>query len=326
MPEQRTSPATAGSAELVQSLIQRWAESLERTLRSAIPGDLCVEWSRPRADAPRGTSRAWTWMEQELPGCVAPRLSVGIADSTVDQLSAWLPELEGTSRDGLREWLIQVLSECGADLSGPDLPCGELEPRVGAPEQSTLHAVTITGEPGSLPPLLVAFAEPFQNQLHSLAGAAAEDSGTSCIQTTRATASSGSSFASPASGAGCSPASSTHTTGAPAQASAPRAADEGHSRTLDADPRTIQMMLEFEMPIRIAMGKASVPLRDVLKMTTGSVLELNRTLEEPVDVLVNNCPVAKGEIVVIDGNYGIRILQINDRARKEASLVQLRGR
>ena len=45
----------------------------------------------------------------------------------------------------------------------------------------------------------------------------------------------------------------------------------------------------------------------MLKLTSGSIVELNRAVLEPVEVIVNNCVIARGEVVVVDGNYGVRI-------------------
>ncbi|HVX64955.1 MAG TPA: flagellar motor switch protein FliN [Bryobacteraceae bacterium] len=83
--------------------------------------------------------------------------------------------------------------------------------------------------------------------------------------------------------------------------------------------RTMDVLLDVELPIRISLGRSRVPLKDVLRLTTGSVLELNRALNDPVDVMVNNCIVGHGELVVVEGNYGIRIQEINDRNRRAAA-------
>ena len=69
----------------------------------------------------------------------------------------------------------------------------------------------------------------------------------------------------------------------------------------------------MELPVRVSFGKAVLPLKDVLKLTTGSIVELNRSVNEPVDILVNNCVIARGEVVVVDGNYGVRLNQIVSR-------------
>ena len=66
----------------------------------------------------------------------------------------------------------------------------------------------------------------------------------------------------------------------------------------------------MELPVSVSFGRAELLLKDVLKLTTGSIVELNRGITEPVEVIVNNCVVARGEVVVMDGNYGVRIHQI----------------
>jgi flagellar motor switch protein FliN/FliY len=60
-------------------------------------------------------------------------------------------------------------------------------------------------------------------------------------------------------------------------------------------------------------------LKDVIKLTTGSVVELNRNVSELVDIVVNNCVVARGDVVVVDGNFGVRIREVlskEDRMRR----------
>jgi flagellar motor switch protein FliN/FliY len=84
--------------------------------------------------------------------------------------------------------------------------------------------------------------------------------------------------------------------------------------------RTLDLLLDVDLPVSISFGKTQLPLKDVLKLTTGSIVELNRNLNEPVDVLVNHCLVARGEVVVVEGNYGVRIQQIVDRQARLQSL------
>ena len=74
--------------------------------------------------------------------------------------------------------------------------------------------------------------------------------------------------------------------------------------------KTFDLLLDVELPVSVSFGRAQVALKDVLKLTTGSIVELNRGVSEPVEVIVNNCVVARGEVVVMDGNYGVRIHQI----------------
>jgi flagellar motor switch protein FliN len=57
-----------------------------------------------------------------------------------------------------------------------------------------------------------------------------------------------------------------------------------------------------------------------LKLTTGSIVELDRTILEPVEVVVNNCVIARGEVVVIEGNFGVRIKQVISRQERMRTL------
>ena len=58
---------------------------------------------------------------------------------------------------------------------------------------------------------------------------------------------------------------------------------------------------------------SSCPLRELLALGPGAVLELDRAADAPVDVLVNGCLVARGEVVVIDGDFGVRVTAVVER-------------
>ncbi|MDQ2900960.1 MAG: flagellar motor switch protein FliN [Acidobacteriota bacterium] len=80
--------------------------------------------------------------------------------------------------------------------------------------------------------------------------------------------------------------------------------------------KTFDLLLEVALPVSISFGRTQLPIRDVLKLTTGSIVELNRTVTEPVEVIVNDCVIARGEVVVVEGNYGVRIRQIISREER----------
>jgi flagellar motor switch protein FliN/FliY len=88
----------------------------------------------------------------------------------------------------------------------------------------------------------------------------------------------------------------------------------------DQPPPTMDLLLEVELPVSISFGKTELPMKDVLKLTTGSIVELNRSVSEPVEVLVNHCLIARGEVVVVEGNYGVRIQHIASRQDRLRSL------
>jgi flagellar motor switch protein FliN/FliY len=79
---------------------------------------------------------------------------------------------------------------------------------------------------------------------------------------------------------------------------------------------TLDLLLDVELPVSVSFGRAHMPLQQVLKWTSGSIVELETTVNEPVEVLVNNCVIARGEVVVVDGNYGVRVQQIVSRAER----------
>ncbi|MGE5567845.1 MAG: flagellar motor switch protein FliN [Rhodospirillales bacterium] len=88
----------------------------------------------------------------------------------------------------------------------------------------------------------------------------------------------------------------------------------------DRTPRTLDVLMEVDLPVSVSFGRAQLPLKDVLKLSVGSIVELNRTLTEPVEVIVNNCVVARGEVVVVEGNYGVKIQEIISRERRLRTL------
>jgi flagellar motor switch protein FliN/FliY len=83
---------------------------------------------------------------------------------------------------------------------------------------------------------------------------------------------------------------------------------------------TFDLLLDVELPVSISFGRAQVPLKDVLKLTTGSIVELNRSIAEPVEVIVNNCVIARGEVVVVEGNFGVRIHEVVSRQERLRTL------
>jgi flagellar motor switch protein FliN len=95
--------------------------------------------------------------------------------------------------------------------------------------------------------------------------------------------------------------------------------DEGASEAAGGS-KTFDLLLDVEMPVSVSFGRANVALKDVLKLTTGSIVELNRSIVEPVEVIVNNCVVARGEVVVIEGNFGVRIQQVVSRQERLRTL------
>jgi len=75
-------------------------------------------------------------------------------------------------------------------------------------------------------------------------------------------------------------------------------------------PLHLDALMNVDLPVSISFGTTDMLLADVLKLTTGSIVEFNHLLNEPVSVVVNGCLVARGDVVVVDGNYGVRISEV----------------
>ena len=74
--------------------------------------------------------------------------------------------------------------------------------------------------------------------------------------------------------------------------------------------RGIELLMDVNLPVSIELGRTKMAISDILALGPGSVVELNKLAGEPVDLLVNYKIVARGEVVVIDENFGVRITQL----------------
>lgn len=72
----------------------------------------------------------------------------------------------------------------------------------------------------------------------------------------------------------------------------------------------IGVILGIDLPVVVRFGRTELPIRALTKLGPGSVIELGRSPDDPVDVLVGDRVVARGEVVIVSGNYGIRILDV----------------
>lgn len=124
--------------------------------------------------------------------------------------------------------------------------------------------------------------------------------------------------------------------GAAASAPGPASASEESRRSLERafekaefapfgeKPRqgghsNIDLLLDVPLPITVELGRTSMTIRDILDLGPGSVVELDRVAGEPVDILVNGKLVARGEVVVIDENFGVRVVDIVAPAERLSS-------
>ena len=75
------------------------------------------------------------------------------------------------------------------------------------------------------------------------------------------------------------------------------------------DPK-LELLMDVELDVTLRFGERQMPLRDILDLSAGSVVELNQYVQDPVELLVGKKVIARGEVVVVDGSYGLRVMQI----------------
>ncbi|NNG22617.1 flagellar motor switch protein FliN [Telluria aromaticivorans] len=105
-------------------------------------------------------------------------------------------------------------------------------------------------------------------------------------------------------------------------ASAPTAAvfkDFSNKGTRNETPNDIDFILDIPVQLTVELGRTKIAIKNLLQLAQGSVVELDGLAGEPMDVLVNGCLIAQGEVVVVNDKFGIRLTDIitpSERIRK----------
>lgn len=97
--------------------------------------------------------------------------------------------------------------------------------------------------------------------------------------------------------------------------------DERKLATVEGELKNINLIMDVRLPIRVRIGNKKMLLKDVLTMDIGSVVELNQLANDPLEILIGEKRVAYGEVVIVDGNFGVQITEIGT---KKERLEQLR--
>jgi flagellar motor switch protein FliN len=85
------------------------------------------------------------------------------------------------------------------------------------------------------------------------------------------------------------------------------------SRPTAGPSQAAPLLMGVKLPIRILLGRTQLPLRDIAQLGNGAVVELDCSPDDPVEIIVNDRVIAHGEVVVVSGNYGVRITKIASR-------------
>lgn len=85
-------------------------------------------------------------------------------------------------------------------------------------------------------------------------------------------------------------------------------------------PSNLNLLMDIPLKVTVELGRTTKQIKDILELSQGSIIELDKLAGEPVDILVNNKLVAKGEVVVIDENFGVRVTDIVSQAERLKNL------
>lgn len=83
----------------------------------------------------------------------------------------------------------------------------------------------------------------------------------------------------------------------------------------------IELVKDIQVTLTVELGRTDMLIQDILELTPGKVIELDRLAGEPLDILVNGKLLAKGEVVVVDENFGVRLTSIVEPSAREAVIV-----
>ncbi len=92
---------------------------------------------------------------------------------------------------------------------------------------------------------------------------------------------------------------------------APNSSSDAQSSLSEEELKNISLIMDVELPVRVRIGTKTVLLKDVLNMDIGSIVELDQLANEPLDVLIGDKIIAKGEVIIVDGNFGVQIVEID---------------
>jgi len=85
-------------------------------------------------------------------------------------------------------------------------------------------------------------------------------------------------------------------------------------------PKNLDIIMDIDLEVKIRIGEKYMLIKDILDLKDGSIIELDKSIEEPMDILVNDKVVAKGVVVVVGGKFGIKITHIETREERIKSL------
>ena len=89
---------------------------------------------------------------------------------------------------------------------------------------------------------------------------------------------------------------------------------------LKGEIKNLEMLLDIKLQLRVRIGSKIMLLKDVINMDIGSIVELNQLAKEPLDILIDDKKIGEGEVVIVDGNFGVQITSIGSREERLNSM------
>jgi len=83
----------------------------------------------------------------------------------------------------------------------------------------------------------------------------------------------------------------------------------------------LDLILDIDLNVSVELGKVKMPVKELLQLGQGSIVELAKSVGEPLDIYVNNTLIAKGEVVILDEKFGIRVSDIINPIERVKSLT-----
>lgn len=74
--------------------------------------------------------------------------------------------------------------------------------------------------------------------------------------------------------------------------------------------KKIQLLSDMTLELRVEIGKTTISMKDILSLNEGNIINLNRHSDEPMDLVANKSPIAKGEVIIIDETFGLRVTEM----------------
>jgi flagellar motor switch protein FliN len=94
--------------------------------------------------------------------------------------------------------------------------------------------------------------------------------------------------------------------------------EESIGKAKTSYPTNIDLLMDVSLRVSVELGRTRMQLAQILELQHGSVIELDRLAGDPVDVFVNDCMVARGEVVIVDDKFGVRITEMISKGVKVA--------